>query len=274
MLQFPTTSEQWASIQRQFFDKWNFPQCLGALDGKHVRIKSPMKSGSKYFNYMHYFSVVLLALVDADYKFIFIDVGTPGRYGDATIWNNSQLRHHLQAGTLPVPPPVVLPGCDMPIPSLIVADSAFALHSTLMKPYPEKNMSQEERLFNYRLCRARRVVENAFGILASRFGLFQCAIGIQPQRAVKLVLACLAIHNFLRTLQDVRYCVPGLTDTQSSNERDGPSTNNHQMHGLNNMPGGDRRGDGVISGREVRDALKRYFVGPGAVSWQMQKINN
>ncbi|XP_074028730.1 uncharacterized protein [Leptinotarsa decemlineata] len=42
-------------ISHQFFDKWNFPLCLGAIDGKHIRVKCPPNSGTIFYNYKHFF---------------------------------------------------------------------------------------------------------------------------------------------------------------------------------------------------------------------------
>lgn len=77
------SKEQFLSIADDFYRKWNFPNAIGCIDGKHVRIRCPNSTGSVYFNYKDYFSVILLALVDANYKFIAIDVGSYGREGDA-----------------------------------------------------------------------------------------------------------------------------------------------------------------------------------------------
>jgi hypothetical protein len=59
------------------------------------------------------------------------------------------------------------------IPYMIVGDDAFPLKPYLMKPYPNRNLGITQRVFNYRLFRVRRIVENVFGILTSRFGVFQ-----------------------------------------------------------------------------------------------------
>jgi len=61
--------EEWTKVAKQFYSKWQFPNCIGALDGKHIKIRCPPQSGSFYFNYKQYFSIVLLASCDAQYKF-------------------------------------------------------------------------------------------------------------------------------------------------------------------------------------------------------------
>lgn len=86
-VEIPTpTTEVLEESATKFEKKWNYPNAVGAIDGKHIRIQCPPKSGSQYFNYKEYFSVVLLAIVDADAKFIAVDVGSYGREGDAGWW--------------------------------------------------------------------------------------------------------------------------------------------------------------------------------------------
>ncbi|CAH1987803.1 unnamed protein product [Acanthoscelides obtectus] len=81
----PSSTEEWKEISKRFEEVWNFPYCVGAIDGKHVLLQAPMKSGSDFFNYKSQFSIVLMAVVDADYNFTFVDIGCQGRISDGAM---------------------------------------------------------------------------------------------------------------------------------------------------------------------------------------------
>jgi hypothetical protein len=72
----PPLMDDFRKISQKYLSSWNFPNCVGAIDGKHIRIKSPKNSGSLYFNYKEFYSIIMLAIVDADLKFAAIDVGS------------------------------------------------------------------------------------------------------------------------------------------------------------------------------------------------------
>ena len=77
---------EWKAVAGEFEERWKFPNCIGAIDGKHIVMKRPINSGLYFFDYKGTFSVVLLALVNADYKFIFIDVSCNGRISDGGVF--------------------------------------------------------------------------------------------------------------------------------------------------------------------------------------------
>ena len=62
-----------ACSAKQYQALWSFPHAVGAIDGKHVVLQCPRNSASEYFNYKNAFSIVLFALVDANYNFMFVD---------------------------------------------------------------------------------------------------------------------------------------------------------------------------------------------------------
>ncbi len=76
----------------------SFLHCLDAMDGKYIVIKCPKDGGSLYFNYKKIHSIILMALVDADYKFIWIVLGDNGSASDAQIFNSSELRECIESG--------------------------------------------------------------------------------------------------------------------------------------------------------------------------------
>ncbi|XP_050314091.1 putative nuclease HARBI1 [Anthonomus grandis grandis] len=130
------TEEMFKTISTKFRSLWDFPNCVGAIDGKHIRIKAPKNSGSTFFNYKDFHSVVMLALVDADNKFVAVDIGSYGREGDAGIYLKSRVGKKILKKEFNIPPPQQLPGMNMLVPHVILGDEAFALHEHLIKPYP------------------------------------------------------------------------------------------------------------------------------------------
>ena len=132
------TVEQWESIARGFEKEWQFPNCIGSLDGKHVAIQAPPRSGSAYYNYKGFYSIVLLAVVDAYKCFIVIDVGGYGKNSDGGILNASVLGQSLESGKLNIPANKPLPKTNDPLPHVFVEDEAFPLKTNIRNRIPER----------------------------------------------------------------------------------------------------------------------------------------
>lgn len=92
------SEDQLMNIALDFKEMWHFPNCIGSLNGKHCRVKRPKKSGSVFFNYMHYFSIVLQAVADARKRFLTIEVGGRGKQSDGGTFNASSLNRLLKRG--------------------------------------------------------------------------------------------------------------------------------------------------------------------------------
>ena len=263
------TERDWQRIEEGFRKRWHFPNCIGALDGKHVSIRSAPNSGSLFFNYKGYFFLVLLALDDANYRFIYVDIGEYGSNADSNVFQYSNFGKKYMNERLNIPGLKHLPNYQQegPLPHVIVADEAFPLLHTLMRPYPrnrESTIPCDECIFNYRLSRARMVVEGAFGILAQRWRVFDRRLPLSTDNADKVIQAAVCLHNYLTEDKDLSKIVSELN------------------------PEGCQYGDGSVvlwiprlSGYQswedamgVRDIFKGYFNSPqGTLSWQESRIS-
>ena len=183
-------------MARAYECRWNFPHCVGALDISGC--KSQRGAGRFFSNYKHFNSITLLALVDAKYRFLYEDVGGEGRMSDSGQWQHSKLRQRIEKDRLGIPSADNLPQSETKFPYVIVGDATFPLDMHLMKPFNRRDLTHSQRIFNYRLSGARRCSEKVFGILDSRFRLFQRDIDAQPENAIKFVLVGVCLHNFLR----------------------------------------------------------------------------
>ena len=160
---------------------------------------------------------MLLAIVNYDYKFLYVDVGYQGRISDGGVHRNSTFYKALENGFLNLPEPVLLPGsddpqwmfdqCNEPIPYVLVADDAFPLGRRCMKPFPQSNLSDRKRIFKYRLSRIKRVSKNVFGIWGNTFRDFTTTMALEPGKVVVITLATVAVHDMLRMDSKESYCL-------------------------------------------------------------------
>ncbi|XP_022169591.1 protein ALP1-like [Myzus persicae] len=213
----PTTKEEWQLIANDFNCQWNFPFCIGSMDGKHIMLQAPVQTGSEYINYEGFFSIVLFAVVDANYNFIYVNVGCQGRISDGGVFANTTFKHFLENQKLNLPEDMCLPGREKCIPHTFVADDAFPLKKNIMKPYPgTQEKGSKKRIFNYRLSRTRRVVENSFGIVSATFRVLRKPMLLEPKKATIITLTCVHLHNFLRKSFSSRtsYTPPGIFDIE------------------------------------------------------------
>lgn len=193
----PNTEAEWDKIADDFMKKWNFPNCLGAIDRKHVNLNAPANSGRLNFNYKHVHSIILLGLADANYRFTYINVGSARRNSDGGVYHNSRLSDALENNSIHIPQPKPLPGRQQRVPYVVVADDAFALKPYMLKPFVFKSRSIAERVFNYRLSRARRIIENVFAILSARFRVLRRSVELSEQKVTQIVCALCVLHNFI-----------------------------------------------------------------------------
>ena len=164
----------------------------------------------------------------------------------------------------------------MPVPYTVISDEIFALKPYLMKPLPGRNLTDEGRLYNYRLSRARRTVENAFGILANRFGIFQTTIALPPDKVEVIILASCALHNFLCQKSPSVYTPDGFIDhetTAGSEHTFVPGLwrerNTSAFLSLEPQPARMH----VRNAKDVQRELLKYFNSTdGAVPWQWRLV--
>lgn len=270
-------NNDWYKIRDDFWKLWNFPNCCGALDGKHIRIRAPINTGSDFFNYKGHFSIVLLVLCDANYCISVLDLGSTGRESDAGIFGRSKLYEMLDNNSIGFPGNTNLPNSETNLPNFIVSDEAFPLKSYLMRPYPGKHLSHEEKVYNYRLSRARRVVENTFGIMCSRWRLLFRAICANEENINHYVKAICVLHNFLmkkNLTQTTKfsYCPPGYMDVEESDGSVTPGEWRGVLPPNDNMlPHASNRSSSIA--QDVRNTVKNFVNNEGSVPWQNTVVN-
>lgn len=204
--EFPKWNKQnmlkWADkFERQF----NFPNCLGAIAGKHVPTTVSSSKKRDFLNYKGFTSIVLIAVCDASSKFTYIDVGAYGSQGD-TAFAESNLGDSVLCDNMEFPKSRMLNGVSTPY--FLVGNEGFPLDKHLMKAYGQKTISEDEQTFNYRLNQSHRCIGKAFEILCARWMAMQRTSLKSPNRAQKMVAACCYLHNYMMRTCPADFYIP------------------------------------------------------------------
>lgn len=214
-----------------------------------------------------------MAICDGNYKFIYVDAGKNGRISDGGVFNKCSFAGALRSKAMNLPSTRALPGRATKIPFVFVADDAFAIRPNLLKPFAGRNLSPLQRVFNYRLSRGRRCIENAFGIMSAVFRVMRTPILLGPVKARKITLACCVLHNFLLSRND-RSTVSGNVDRYAEDgtviegqwRREFP---NDTLYSLEHLRGRYCTDNANF----VRDEMAAYFMSAeGEIPWQFKHI--
>lgn len=246
-----------------------FPNCGGAIDGKHIRITCPADTGALYYNYKNFYSVVLMAIVNANYEFIFADVGKNGRNSDGGVFEYTSFWRMLTNDGLRIPK---REDNVEKMNFVFLADDAFPAHEHILRRFSQNesvsNVMNER--YNSRHSRARNVVENAFGIINSRFRVLNSPMNINVENVKKVVLAICALHNYL-CRRSKFYLSPQTVD--SIDKQTGEIRHTAEWRYEENVPvlvelQNVNRGRPPLLPRENRDRYVSYFSSKGRLTWQ------
>jgi hypothetical protein len=175
--------------------KWGFPMCAEAIDGTHIPILAPTESHAEYVNRKGYHSILMQAVVDCDYLFRDVVIGWPGSVHDARVFSNSAIFMKGNEQKL-FPSDITREINGEDVSPLILADPAYHLLPWLIKGYPRNNEApRRQKIFNYRLSRARMTVENTFCRWKGRFTRFSKRVDMEVSTLVSVTHASCILHN-------------------------------------------------------------------------------
>ncbi|XP_077301295.1 uncharacterized protein LOC143921779 [Arctopsyche grandis] len=181
-IKIPTTESEWTDVSKDYNTVWNFPNCCGVLAAKHI--KGPQNS----YQTNNSRNVLLLAIVDAKYNFLFIDINKNEGIDDISLFTKSNINKIL----------LKRDEFNLPMDYFFAADKMFPLRNNIMKPYCEdQSLDHGQNLFNSRLSQVQLAADNAFGLLTARFKLLSKPINLHLNRVEIVVKAACALHNWI-----------------------------------------------------------------------------
>ena len=267
-LQTPNQIHKWQKIAGHFH--------FGAIDGKRIVILKPAHSGSHFHDYKGNESIIALVVAGPEYECLYADVGTNGCNPDGHAWSRCSLKKALDNPDNPlnIPADEPLPGRTKPIPFVLTGDEAFPLSRYMLKPYPNINLTVEQRIANYRISRGRRISETLLGIFVNRWRCFKVPFLLHPSKVKIITLAALTLHNWLRADQSSRnvYCPASLPDMEDPLTRQIiPGSWREDSEGTSFLPlQPTATRNYADDARSMREEFTEWFTNEGDLTWQRQ----
>ena len=145
--------------------------------------------------------MLIQAIVNHNYLFTDVNIGWPGSVHDARVLVHSNFYKQAVAGdVLPASKTKLIGGVQ--VPPYIIGDAAYPLKSWLMKPFPQTELTEDAKTYNYRISRPRMVVENAFGRLKGRWRRLIKRCDMTIEKVPTIIAACCVLHNICELYQE------------------------------------------------------------------------
>ena len=252
---WPDNEEKMMDLMKCMDTEWQFTYAYAAIDGSHIPIRCPpggAEAAKEYYNFKNFYSIVLMAIVDSKYRFLWGSCGYPGNLHDSLIFKSTELYSKLMSGRCQNN--LQMEGNIM-VPPILLGDGAFPFHPWLMKPYSQAVLKTDEQYFNYRLSRARMVTEGAFGKLKGRWRVLsrKCESNVETVKA--MTLACVVLHNLCIERGDVTLRHWDMSLDPIQNERRPSKIVRETLHMANSpqIPSTSKQA------AKIRDTLKMKF---------------
>lgn len=190
--------DQWKYIAERYKLLWNLPNCIGSIDGKHIRTEKFLITGSSNFNCKIYHSIVLLGCYNVDGLFTIVETGYADSNIDSGIFRASTMKYHTTHLQLETSSLSKLPHDTNNSPYYFVADQAFPLSKYIIRPYPRRTLNDIKRVLNYRLSRGRKTIEECtFGTMTEKYQVLNTPIHCRDVDKIN------NIYNFMRKKEGI-----------------------------------------------------------------------
>ena len=258
------TKEEWLKISQESEENWNMPQTIGC---KQIRIVCLKLTGTL-------FSILLMAVGDANYCFTMIDLGQYGSNNDKDVLASSVMGEVFDDAEMNLPAPSkIYKSSDQDLPYFFLGDEIFPHKDWLMRSFPRTRATEEEKIYNYRHSKACCYIENAFGILSQLWKIFLKPIKASAKNVENYTLACLTLHNYLCLIENAKYTPTGFADSEDSygnivpgDWRKDVQIGNSALEDIASLRGSRAK----KSALDTRDALKDFLNSEEvSVPWQV-----
>lgn len=189
------STEYWESVSLQFWLKWEFPNCIGAIGERIVKGKKQKKT-EQHPKFINFESYALHGIADANFKFIAIEViGRKGKRQDT--FNTSKLNRRFQNNAFGVPVIRIPPNSNVALPHVLLGDEVYPLTRYLMRPFNERSITEEKKCYNVRIKHARKTIIGAYEMLFKRWHFLTNRISTGNRNTKIIIQTLCLLHNMI-----------------------------------------------------------------------------